>query len=293
MVKVSVIIPAYNSAGTLDRAVQSVLGQTMEDFEILIINNESKDNTASAIEKLVKLDTRVRSLESPKGRSRARNKGLKEAKGAYIQFLDADDELTPSKLADSTAYLNEHSDVDAYITSVIYKNDQNQRELLKNVTLKSSDELLKANYLPISAPLIRNVALAYFKEDIEYNEDWLFWAESLYGKNVVVERKVGSIIHITSNNTMAQIDKMQIYECFVRGILKEEFEAYGFKYWRRDIKLSLGYLLSTNDKQLSPLIISKTMARPLKFSRMLLSIPPVRWFIIKKWRSFIERSMYS
>ncbi|RND62454.1 putative glycosyltransferase EpsJ [Lacticaseibacillus paracasei] len=292
MVKVSVIIPAYNSAETLERAVYSVLNQTMADFEVLIVNNGSHDNTANVIMGLVKRDGRVRSLESMKGRSRARNKGLKEANGTYIQFLDADDELSSEKLADGTAYLQAHPDVDAYITSVLYRDDQKQAEQSQQILLKSSGELLKANYLPISAPIVRNIELASFNEDIEYNEDWLFWAESLYDKKVVVRQSIGSIIHITSKNTMAQIDTMQIYECYVRGILKEEFAASGVKYWQRDIKLSLGYLLSANDKTIKTLRISKTMEWPIGWARIILAIPPLKWLIVKKWRSVRGRSMY-
>lgn len=292
MVQVSVIIPAYNAEKTLTRAVNSVLKQTMRDFEVLIVDNGSSDGTSDLISKLVSNDNRVRSLESEKGRSRARNKGLKESRGLYVQFLDADDELLPEKLADGLKFLQKHADIDAYITSVIYKNDHHQTEKLQVTHLKSTRDLLKANYLPISAPLIRNSGLAAFREELEYNEDWLFWAETLVGRKIELHKSVGSIIHITSNNTMSQLDKMQIYECYVRGILKEEFSSYGVKYWKRDIKLSVNFLLSEKDETSESLKISKTMFWPLTWARFALSLPFLRSLLVRKWRSIRNDSMY-
>ena len=95
---VSVIIPCYNQAGYLPEAVASIQAQTIPDWECIIINDGSTDNTAEVASALSALDARIRCLNQPNGGlSRARNRGLDEARGQYIQFLDADDFIAPDK----------------------------------------------------------------------------------------------------------------------------------------------------------------------------------------------------
>lgn len=97
---VSVIIPTYNRVHLLRRAIQSVLNQTYQDFEIIIIDDGSIDNTEEVVKKFQEQDKRVRYIkhEENKGGSAARNTGIKNAKGKYIAFLDSDDEWLPTKL---------------------------------------------------------------------------------------------------------------------------------------------------------------------------------------------------
>lgn len=98
---VSVIIPCHNCILTIDRAVNSVFSQTFTDWELILVNNNSADGTW---EKLLQIQKQFpeKSIvildEKKKGAPAARNKGLYEAKGDWIQFLDADDELLPEKI---------------------------------------------------------------------------------------------------------------------------------------------------------------------------------------------------
>jgi glycosyltransferase involved in cell wall biosynthesis len=94
---VSVIIPAYNAAATLGEAIASVLGQSCRDFELIVVNDGSTDNTA---EILGGFDQRFTVINQPNaGAAAARNKGLAAACGTYIAFLDADDFWRPELLA--------------------------------------------------------------------------------------------------------------------------------------------------------------------------------------------------
>jgi glycosyltransferase involved in cell wall biosynthesis len=97
---ISVVIPCYNSEEYVGRAIESVLRQTFNDYEIILVDNGSTDNTLSILESYKnKYSSRVKVLQEPKkGAPAARNKGLNEAKGEWIQFLDSDDELLPQKL---------------------------------------------------------------------------------------------------------------------------------------------------------------------------------------------------
>ena len=95
---VSVIIPTYNRAHLLPRALESVLAQTFEDLEVLVVDDGSTDGTEAVV---TGYDDRVRYLRQPQnaGVSAARNRGLREARGEFVAFLDSDDEWFPEKLA--------------------------------------------------------------------------------------------------------------------------------------------------------------------------------------------------
>ncbi len=95
---VSVIIPTYNRANLVSRAIKSVLNQTYQDFEIIVVDDCSEDNTEEIVKSFN--DSRIRYIKHKKnkGGSAARNTGIKRARGKYIAFLDDDDEWLPSKL---------------------------------------------------------------------------------------------------------------------------------------------------------------------------------------------------
>jgi len=97
MVTVSVVIPTYNSADTLSRAIDSVLNQTFADFELIVVDDASEDSTEDVISDY---GDRVAFYQHNvnRGGSAARNTGIKHANGQYISFLDADDEWLPEKL---------------------------------------------------------------------------------------------------------------------------------------------------------------------------------------------------
>lgn len=95
----TVIIPCYNCEGFLRRAIDSVLSQSYSDWEMILVNNSSTDGTQKVIDEYVqRFPEKIFSFfESRKGACFARNFGLSQAKGEWIQFLDADDEILPDK----------------------------------------------------------------------------------------------------------------------------------------------------------------------------------------------------
>lgn len=98
-VQITVAIPCYNGEKTIERCVESILAQTYTNYELLIINDGSKDNTPAVIEELAKKDGRIRIItQENRGLSATRNRGIEEAKGEYISFIDADDYICPDYL---------------------------------------------------------------------------------------------------------------------------------------------------------------------------------------------------
>jgi glycosyltransferase involved in cell wall biosynthesis len=105
---VSVIVPTYNQPAYLVQALDSVFAQTFRDFEIIVINDGSTDNTHQVLEQY---GDRIRVLnQENQGIGRARNRGMDNAVGRYIAFLDHDDLWHPLKLQMQVAYMQEHPD---------------------------------------------------------------------------------------------------------------------------------------------------------------------------------------
>lgn len=95
-VVLTVIIPAYNAEKYLPQCLDSVIGQTLKDIEVICVDDGSTDGSASVLQAYTQKDSRISVLtQGNSGQSAARNRALEKAKGAYVQFLDADDWLDP------------------------------------------------------------------------------------------------------------------------------------------------------------------------------------------------------
>ena len=116
-VRISVIIPVYNRESVLERAVLSALNQTFTPIEIIIVDNNSTDNSPSIIKQLTIKYPLVKSYKiSAQGASHARNEGLLRATGNWIQFLDSDDVLMPEKFKEITEFIFNNPDVEVIYT---------------------------------------------------------------------------------------------------------------------------------------------------------------------------------
>ena len=94
---VTIIVPVYNAEKTLRRCIDSVLDQEFSDFELLLVNDGSKDSSGSICREYAQKDSRIRLLDKPNtGVSDSRNQAISLAKGTYLQFLDSDDWITPN-----------------------------------------------------------------------------------------------------------------------------------------------------------------------------------------------------
>jgi len=113
MPKVSVIMPTYNRAETLPDALESLLAQTYLDFEVIVVDDGSTDNTRAVVEEYCKKDSRIiYYYQENKERSAARNQGIRLSRGEYIAFLDSDDVYLPEKLEKQVAILDSVRDSD-------------------------------------------------------------------------------------------------------------------------------------------------------------------------------------
>lgn len=133
---VSVIIPVLNAERTLQRAIDSVLAQTCPVIEIIIVDNNSSDGSLRIAQTYAtKYPQLIRLLSETKpGANPARIRGIKEAKGTWIQLLDADDELLPDKIRHQVAIIDRHSSADLICgEAIIYSGDSPDKEIIKKI----------------------------------------------------------------------------------------------------------------------------------------------------------------
>lgn len=124
MPKVSVIIPCHNAKRFLAQTVESVLAQTISDFEIICVDNNSSDGTDALLDSLARCDRRVRVVSEPvSGEGPARDAGLQNARGTWLYFLDADDLMEPTLLEEALRR-GESSEADLVIFRTSYLDDQ-------------------------------------------------------------------------------------------------------------------------------------------------------------------------
>ena len=154
---VSIIIPTYNREQLIARSIKSVLNQTYQDFEIIIVDDASTDNTEEVISNFN--DKRIRYIrhEKNKGAAAARNTGIRAARCDYIAYQDSDDEWLPEKLARQMELLEDASPQVGVIYTGFWKTENHRRTYIPFswVSQKNGDihkELLKGNF--IGSPVV-------------------------------------------------------------------------------------------------------------------------------------------
>ena len=181
---VSIIIPCYNQAQYLDECLQSVLGQTYSNWECIIVNDGSLDESEKVALQWVGTDPRfVYYVKENQGVSNARNFGIEKAAGDYIQFLDADDVLDSRKLELSLREINQRTNIVITNFSRFVDNPQNAVPTfcdLKQELFNFSAVLLKWESvfsIPIHCGFFK-IGLFHdfrFPEELKTREDWIMW----------------------------------------------------------------------------------------------------------------------
>jgi glycosyltransferase involved in cell wall biosynthesis len=179
---VSVVIPTYNCAGFLGEAIRSVLAQTFQDFEIIVIDDASTDDTQAALQTFT---SRVRSIRQDRaGPSVARNRGILEAQGEWIAFLDADDLWRPTKLARQIQYGHDHPEAVLIYTDFTRgpkpgaNNESRLKDFKPRHPIDSFHALLAENFIATPTVLVRRDALArsgLFDPSLRGSEDLELW----------------------------------------------------------------------------------------------------------------------
>lgn len=137
---ISIIVPAYDAEKTVEKCVQSALRQDYPNIEVIVVNDGSTDSTASLIDVLACVDSRVRTVhQENRGLSGARNTGLDVANGDYIFFLDADDHISRNEIAALFAVM-EKDNADIAVGGYVYKTPSGAETGVVKATACMTDE---------------------------------------------------------------------------------------------------------------------------------------------------------
>lgn len=191
---VSIIIPTYNYGKYLNETLKSIMDQSYNNWECIVIDDGSTDNTKEIVNNFILKDNRFKYIyQINKGVSHTRNVGIKEAKGEFIQFLDGDDLLQINKIKSQIEIFETNPGVDIVYNEVRFFDNENidlLRASLKGnkkdnwmpkLSAKGNEvisQLSSINFIVMNSPLLKRSVfgkVGYFDESMKALEDWDFW----------------------------------------------------------------------------------------------------------------------
>jgi glycosyltransferase involved in cell wall biosynthesis len=190
--KISIIMAVYNSEKFLSKAIESILNQTFKDFEFIIIDDASKDNSLNIIKEYAKKDERIKTIFNKIniGLTKSLNLGIKQAKGKYIARMDDDDISLPKRLEIQYNYLQKHSNIEL-LGSGILMIDSKGNELIKVFGISNQSKLYsrlqKKNCINHPVIMFKNNGNRY-RDKFVYSQDY-----DLYLRFLTEKKKIASL----------------------------------------------------------------------------------------------------
>jgi len=188
-------MPAFNAEKYIGNSIQSVINQSYKEWELIVVDDGSIDETASIVKKAGSSDQRIRYIYQENGKQgKARNNALKQARGQYVAFLDADDLWVPEKLSRQIESMNStnadlvFSGFSTFESETSYNHLQNSYPgYYKGIS--ALEKFLTNNYIPILTVLVKRKAVEdvnYFSEkpEIQNGEDYHLWLKLLAAGNM-------------------------------------------------------------------------------------------------------------
>ncbi len=256
--KVSIILPTYNRAHIIEKAIQSVLNQTYQDFEIIIIDDGSKDDTKKIIRGFQEKDNRIKYIrfEENKGAAAARNAGIKMSKGEYITFQDSDDEWVIDKLEKQMKVI-ETSSENIVVYCGFWRIDGDEKTYIPDINISNREgnihkELLKRNFIGTPSILLlkKNLEkIGMFDENLSRLQDWdLAIRLSKYYNFKLIDEPL-YISYVLSDSISANYEALIIAMQII--LAKYQDEIYKdhkiIKAWSIKFNSIAKYLLDNND----------------------------------------------
>lgn len=243
---VSVIIPYYNAEGTIKRAIESVIKQTVPALEIIIVDDKSKISSLKQLEYIIhkykQHNIALYKLSVNSGAGEARNFGMKKARGELIAFLDSDDSWHPQKIELQSQYF---TDEELYLCGHKYNLLDNYKDIDGNIsiekkcsTIVTKKQQLLRNRFATSTVMIRNTQEFYFYNNKRYSEDFLLWSEIICAGKKSIKLNISLTVYykqifgengLSSNlNAMYKGAVESYYILYKKGFLRQ-FEYYIYK----------------------------------------------------------------
>lgn len=248
---ISVVIPLYNKERQIAQTLQSVFAQTYQDFEVVIVNDGSTDNSVAEVEKIA--DSRIRLIHQENtGVSAARNRGVEEATYELIAFLDADDEWKPEYLEAQYRLYQKYQECSVYVCDYEHRSNEGNIKptIIRKLPFDGIDGVL-TNYFEVAScshPPICSISIMVKKEAIQAiggfplgiksGEDLLTWARLATRYRIAYSRLTLAIYKIDSSHAVDQAPSrshdendpvgkqlISIYKD-LNGDVKKDFQKY-------------------------------------------------------------------
>lgn len=218
--KISIIVPIYNVEKEIHRCIESIIGQTLEDIEILLVNDGSPDNCPAICDEYARKDKRIRVFHKENsGLSHARNVGLKESSGEYILFVDADDYI--DKCACEILYKGVEDHVDILVGEALMI-DGNKEILLGNLKVPKGLTVSGKDYLKLQLKSSR--MLMYVWLNI-YNRRFLIDNDLFFKNGVLYEDQEWTPRVFLKAKSVKQIDFLFYYYIVRQGSITQSKEG--------------------------------------------------------------------
>jgi len=224
--KVSIITPCYNSAEYISDCIDSVVNQSYQNWEMIIIDDNSSDQSVKLIKKKISSEDRIKLIELKEniGSAMARNKAMKAAKGRFIAFLDSDDKWYSNKLSLQIDYMKTNKIFFSFTSYDIINNNGNPTNKVISVPEKiTHNQYLKNTIIGCLTVIIdtKNIRIPLMK-DIRTSQDMILWLEILkneryaFGLNQVLASYRISSNSNTRNKLFAAVDVWRVYRNYER-----------------------------------------------------------------------------
>lgn len=227
MMRFSVVIPVYNGVQTIVRTVDSVLAQTLQAHEVIIVDDASTDDTCALINATYGNKVKLLKLATNSGSSAARNAGIEAASGTFIAFLDADDAWHKDKLLLMERILSANPSISFLFHKYTLESVE---ELVPDVKLFDTvrklpfSRLLAGNVISTSCAVIRNDKKELFDDTMRYAEDYDLWLRIAYQQGAYLAdvsltqlfRPITSAGGISSNRWQMRLGEMKAYARLAR-----------------------------------------------------------------------------
>lgn len=180
---VSIITPTYNSEQFIAETIDSIVNQTYKNWELLLIDDCSNDNTLHIVSSYLKIHQNIKILknESNLGAALSRNKGIQHAKGDYIAFLDADDVWLPHKIEMQLQFMQSEN-IEVCFSSYNLMDEQSKslHKTVKALPVLSYAKLLKSNYVGNLTGIYNAKVLGKIQSpNLRKRQDWLLWLAAI------------------------------------------------------------------------------------------------------------------
>lgn len=268
MITFSVIIPMYNAEKYIEKCVNSILDQSFSDFEIIIVDNNSTDNSVNICNKLINKDHRIKLLHQPiQGVGAARNLGLHNAKGKYIQFLDSDDFLEKENLSKAYELLTEEIDLLIYAFKRISAN--NKLFKIDKVKQQSRNKYLYKTYFhSVGNKIFKNSIIkenclsfienSFYGEDTAFNFVYLYYANKIAFSNELYYCYNVNLASSTHKKSIELISNLKNVCLYLEDFCKEKKESKKYSSFLKYFDIVI----------LCPLISDKTVFSPKTYRKL-------------------------